>query len=329
MAAAQLDPVYLVNGDNEVRRRTVLDRLRARFEKMADLDFNSDTFDGTSAKASEIVASCNTLPFGSERRLVLVRSADRLSSTDQKELADYCLAPCETTVLVLVASHLAKTSALYKAIEKTYSKQSIIACETPRDRELPDFVASRAKAHGVSMRYDTAKLLVQLAGTSLGHLESELAKLVASLPDGRRTIEKSDVSRLVQRVTRPKPWELPDALSTRDAALALELSCASDATPLSRLFGCCRRVRDLISVQTLDRRGEGARIPATLGQSRMSDWQLRRLRSQAANFTPDELREALCSAARAERLMKSRSDDETVFQTWLLATCRGVDAHFS
>ena len=37
-------PVYLVIGEDELKRETVIRRLHARLEKMGDLSFNSETF---------------------------------------------------------------------------------------------------------------------------------------------------------------------------------------------------------------------------------------------------------------------------------------------
>ena len=49
MADSNLLSAYLVNGEDELKRETVLKRLRARMDKLGDMDFNSDTFDGADA----------------------------------------------------------------------------------------------------------------------------------------------------------------------------------------------------------------------------------------------------------------------------------------
>ena len=54
-------PVYLVAGEDELKRQTVLKRLHARLEKMGDLSFNSETFSGTSCTGEDIVTAANTL----------------------------------------------------------------------------------------------------------------------------------------------------------------------------------------------------------------------------------------------------------------------------
>ncbi|HIT51606.1 MAG TPA: DNA polymerase III subunit delta, partial [Candidatus Aveggerthella excrementigallinarum] len=70
-------PVYLVVGEDELKRRTVLDRLRKRLERRGDIAFNSDEFDGAVATGEAVVAACNTVPFASDVRLVQVDAADK------------------------------------------------------------------------------------------------------------------------------------------------------------------------------------------------------------------------------------------------------------
>ena len=53
MAEVNLLPAYLINGEDQLKRETVLKRLRSRLEAMGDLDFNCDTFDGKGVRRAE------------------------------------------------------------------------------------------------------------------------------------------------------------------------------------------------------------------------------------------------------------------------------------
>ena len=120
---------------------------RDRVEKEGDLSFNSDTFNGENATGGAIVSACNTLPFASNVRLVLVEACDRLKRDDQDAVIAYLESPCPSTVLCLVASGLAKNTRLYKAVTKV-GKNAIIDCAPPKLRELPAKVRAMATSHG-------------------------------------------------------------------------------------------------------------------------------------------------------------------------------------
>ena len=89
-------PAYLIAGEDDLKRATVLSRLRERMAKMGDLSFNSETFMGSSCTGEEIVTAANTLPFASPVRLVEVHEIDKLKiqcpacgSTDLKLLTGH------------------------------------------------------------------------------------------------------------------------------------------------------------------------------------------------------------------------------------------------
>ena len=51
---------YLVVGEDELKRTTVLKRLHERISALGDLSFNYNEFDGASASGDAIVGACNT-----------------------------------------------------------------------------------------------------------------------------------------------------------------------------------------------------------------------------------------------------------------------------
>ena len=91
-------PVYLIFGDQDLLLERALEQLKRNVGEVADLDFNSETFDGENASADEIVSACNTLPFASERRLVVVRNVDKMAKDGTDALVAYAENPSETTI---------------------------------------------------------------------------------------------------------------------------------------------------------------------------------------------------------------------------------------
>ena len=59
---APLLPVYLIVGEDALKRDTVMKRLRARLAALGDLSFNADEFNGETALGGDVVAACNTVP---------------------------------------------------------------------------------------------------------------------------------------------------------------------------------------------------------------------------------------------------------------------------
>lgn len=308
-------PAYLVSGTDELKRETVVKRLRQRIEKEGDLSFNCDEFSGERAEGADIVAACNTMPFVSTVRLVQVDAVDRLKRADQDQIISYLAAPNDTTVLCLVCAGLAKNTRLYKAVA-AFGKTAIIDCAPIKRKELPARVRAMAMTHGVTITDSAANALVDLVGENTVALDGELQKL-ALAHRGSDPINDNEVTGMVSRTAEVKPWEFVDAFSERNLKKCLILrSRMESVTPYSLMAMCVNRVRELITAQSLIKRGQAAKLPSMLG---VPDWRVKNHTRWARSFSAEELRQALVSARDAEKAMKSGADPEEAFQDWYLS----------
>ena len=312
---APLLPVYLVSGEDALKRDTVMKRLRARLAAMGDLSFNSDEFAGESALGADIVAACNTVPFASPVRLVEVRAADKLKKADAEELVSYLAAPNETTVLALVAEKLAKNTRLYKAVAK-HGKTAVIDCAPLKRFELPKAVRSMAVGHGVTLTEGAAVKLIELVGEDTVHLDSELKK-IALAHRGADAVNEHEIVAMVSRTAEVKPWEFVDAFAARDARKCLlYLGRMKSVSSHALLAMCTTRLRELVCARAMAERGNPRGIAAALG---MQEWRVKNHVAWARGFSSTELRSAIVASRDAERAMKSGADPDAAFLDWVLA----------
>lgn len=316
MADNDFLPAYLIVGADELKREFVLGRLVERMAKLGDLDFNKDVFEGAAATPDELVGACNTLPFMSERRLVIVHNADKLKKPASEALVSYLEAPNDTTVLALVAEKLAKSTRLHKAVAKI-GKNAIIDCAPKSARELPAQVRQFASSRQVSITQAAAEELISLIGESTVHLDGEIAKMAVALGKGA-TIDVPEVQTYVARVAEPKSWHLADAMAARDARACAELLARmSTQSPFGLLTMCVNRIRDLLVAKELSGQGAGA-IASALGKP---EWQVKNLPCWADGFSEPELEAALVSAASCDQAMKTGADQQLAFERWVLEVC--------
>ena len=287
---------------------------------VADLDFNFDVFDAETAEAEAIVAAANTLPFASERRLVVVRNVDKMNAAGQGLLADYAKDPSPTACVVFVAAKLAKNSRLYRAVA---AAGAVAEYKPPRRSEYPGWVQELLASKGRRIALDAAEALVRGVGRDLRRLEMEAEKLVAFA--GERTdLVLGDVEAAVAQTAQTSVFDFLNALGERDCALALRLlaNLMSDGQEVLAVYAMTlRHIRTLASVQALVRRGESrTTIAREVG---MAEWQVRNALDQAERYSTGELTRALRSAGECEARMKSgRGEPEIVFERWVVEVCR-------
>ena len=316
---SDLKLVYLIYGTQQMKLEQALDRLKRRLSQVGDLDFNLQTFRGDSAHADDVIAACNTMPFMSERRLVIIRDADKMQKADLDALAAYAKSPSETTTLVLVAEKIDKRYSLYSAID---ALGGVAEYRAPRKSEYPAEVVQMFAAKGRTVGREAAEALVTAVGHDMTRLSLEVDKVVAYAGDSR-TLSRADLEEVMSSTAPTSVFEFVDALGFRDSRAALhhlaDLIGQNESVHGVHAMGV-RRIRDLIAVQTLVSRGQGA--PAALARAlKRPEWQVREYPRQANRFSAGELVNALRLAAAAEAEMKTSRDARLVLERWVLAVC--------
>lgn len=316
-ADTQLLPAYLVVGDDSLKKEAVLKRMRIRLEELGDLSFNSDTFNGESATGAEIVTACQTIPFASEKRLVQVNDAEKLKKADSEELVAYLQSPAESTVLMLVANKLAKSTRLYKAIS-ALSANAVLDCGRPdKKKDMLTLVRKMGASHGLGLTDGAAATLVEFLGDDTVRLDNELKKIALSVAE-EGTVSEEDIRRMVSREAEVKPWDLTDALAARDLKSAiLARQGMPSASPYALLGRCVSSIRDLMGAQSaMASGGDGSQLASML---KIPDWKAQKMMGWARGYSAQELRAALASALVAEKEMKSGADPDAAFDDWMIS----------
>ncbi|WP_369680560.1 DNA polymerase III subunit delta [Collinsella stercoris] len=302
-------------GSDELKSSRAVERMRARLEKSGMVEFNLDERDMTKdPQIDDIVASLNTFPMGAEFRLVILTNCDKLPKAMSEPLVEYFANPSPTTVCLVVATSLAKNTRLYKAIKKLGDK-AIIDCAPKKTWEMPPQVVKMAAAHGKAMGLPAAEALVARSGENTRMLDNELKKLASMVTGSEITL--ADIERHVMRTAEVKPWEFLNAVAARDLARSLELLKLQPAKSEVRLWSLLvTRLRELIIAKSLDSRGQGSQLAATLG---VQGWQVKNHLSWARRWRMDELLEALSQAIEVELALKGSRDSELALRMWVIS----------
>lgn len=315
MSASALLPAYLIVGADEFKRSRAIARMKARLDESGMADFNLDERDMTKdPQIDDIIASLNTFPLGADFRLVILNGCDKLPKTVSEPLVSYFANPSPTTVCLVVANTLAKSTRLYKAVLGVGAK-ALVDCAPKKGREVPKQVVAMARSHGKTIDLAGAEELVSRVGENSRMLDNELKRLASMLEAPQITV--ADIERHVVRTAEVKPWDFLNTVASRDVHRTLELLELQPAHSEVRLHSLLvTRLRELICAKALDKRGAGRELARTLG---LQDWQVRNHVSWARKYTMDELLDALRRAADVEAALKGSADSELAFRMWVIS----------
>jgi len=302
-AVADLKSVYLIVGSDRPKISRALHRLRERIGEEATERLSAREISGEGA-----VAACNSLGlFGGEGRLVIVDDVDTWKVADVKEVAAYLSAPSPATVLALVAEEMKADSALAKAVART---GDVLTYDVPK-RRLPEWVAEQFARLGATAEPDACRALVEAVGDDLDDLASEIDKLATWA--GGETVTVAGVEQLAVGRAETPIFAVTDAWGNRDVGGVLAATeSLLERSHRPRSGELLRLVASLVShvgrvrrIARLADEGIGSREAA--GRLKMHPFAAEKAGRQGANFSPDELAQAIVRLAELDAAAKGGS----------------------
>lgn len=212
-------PVYLLMGDEPYYVDMVCDAVMEHCLDESEKDFNQTVCYGADVDADTVVTAARRYPMFADRQLVVVKEAQMMKSLE--ELAQYCVKPLDSTVLV-IAMHGAradKRKALYKNVSKI---GVVVDSSVLRDYEMPKWITMFYQTKGLRISPDAAALLAEHAGTDLGKIAIETEKMLKNLPEGTVEVSVADIERNVGISRQYSVFELTKELSMKNSAKALK-----------------------------------------------------------------------------------------------------------
>ena len=228
-------PVYLLMGDEPYYVDMVCDAILEHCLDESERDFNQTVCYGADVDADTVVTAARRYPMFADRQLVVVKEAQMMKSLE--ELAQYCVKPLDSTVLV-IAMHGAradKRKSLYKNVSKV---GVVVDSSVLRDYEMPKWISMFYQTKGLKIRPDAAALLAEYAGTDLNKIAIETEKMLKNLPEGTVEVSVSDIEKNVGISRQFSIFELTKELSMKNSAKALRTasyigSAAKFAMPMA------------------------------------------------------------------------------------------------
>lgn len=316
----QPPPLYLLVGEEDLLRDQALAQLKAAILGDAG-DFNYDLLYGDEAAGADIVACASAMPVFAERRLVIVKSAEKLPARESDALLDYLKHPVESTTLVFVSPKLDGRLKFSQALAKA---AVTIDCAPLRDAQLTPWLRREAERLSVRLDEQAMQLLKEISGGSLYAVRRELEKLRCYVPGGRPATG-ADVLLLRGMEPGASVFDLALAISqgARGKALAiLARNLEAGEAPLRILGSLAWQYRRLWKTKELVQ--EGGRDGEAARTLRMDPPQVR---SFLGRFSEGHLRSALHWFLEADAHLKGGSGvpARIVLERLLLRLCESVN----
>lgn len=209
--------LVVLHGKEEFLQAEYLRMLREALAK-AHGEIDPIRYDGSTAALADVLDELRSLGLMQQYKLVIVTDADSFITSHREALERYAEAPEEQATLVLRPGTWNAKWRLHKAAVKV---GQVVKCENVDAHTAGRWAAKRIEArYGRRIAPRAAAALIERLGTSLTRLDSELAKLAASVAEGE-TVDMDQVEAMTGRASERMAWEMQEALLSGQPEAAL------------------------------------------------------------------------------------------------------------
>ena len=198
----KIEPCYIIQGEDILLYDKALELIKKASNLQME-DFNFIVFDEDSFDADAVINSCETLPMGSEKKVVLLKNIAKINENFKKKLRDYLKTPVLSTCLVIFD--------FFNKFDFLIAEK--VSAKRMDDHSLSEIIRAELKSKGKTITDGACQDLIEACCNYYSLIKNELDKLCAC---DDVEINEKDIKNLVCK-------ELTDALSKRDADRAVTL----------------------------------------------------------------------------------------------------------
>ncbi len=219
--AKKFQPIYLLHGEEPYYVDLISNVLQEHALEEHERDFNQTIVYGLDANILDLLSDLKGYPMMAERKLVIIKEAQKIKEKDFELLTPYFENPVATTVFVLCYKY--GNFDARKKIFKDASKNGIVfKSEKLKDYQLVTWIETYIKSLGYGVTQKASLLLADSLGNDLGRIASELGKLAIVVEKGT-TINDIHIEENIGISKDYNVFELKNAVGARDRAKAFKI----------------------------------------------------------------------------------------------------------
>lgn len=290
---------YLLYGSESYLKKLYRDKLKAAILGDGD-EMNYSYYEGKGLDIKSLSEVAQTLPFFSDRRLILVENCGLFKN--QSDLVDHLKDIPESTIIVFIEDEVDKRNRLYKFFK---DKGTVSEMNGMDQKNLKLFVASLLEQEGKKITVSTVDYLLDKCGFDMLNLKNEVDKLIGYTGD-RDVITAEDIDAVVTTQITGKIFQMIDAIGSKqqDNAMSMYYDLIQlREKPMSILYLIIRHFNILLQVKELNERGhQSSAISEMVG---IPPFASGKYISQSRNFTKSRLKYALEYGTEIEEGVKT------------------------
>ena len=199
-------PCYIITGEDAGVRSFAHKLFVNLITSFPELNIN---YFAEKSSGEEVADTCQSLPFMSDVRLVMVSDF----SGDISRIEEYLEKPSPSTILVF------ENETMPNSFKRIAQASEIIDCGRQDEKFLTDYVARIAQLNGAKITLNATKLLIEYTNRYVFRINGEIQKLASEMD----LIDEQAIREKVSPDLEVATFALTNALATRDKIKTLSV----------------------------------------------------------------------------------------------------------
>ena len=312
-------PVYLFTGAEEYLMNEAIEKLKYKYIDPSFEALNYVIIDGKEMGFDNILNACETLPFMSSKKIVIIRDISEIIENDEndfdKAMGLYIEKLDNYLCLILMdrSNNLKKTSKIYKSINKL---SGIVDFSKLKGKDLNIWVEEKLKQNNKKISNANLNYFLQQSTyneynsiKTLYDLENELLK-VANFSISNE-VTKEDIDLVLTKTFDTNIFNLLSSINKKDSDSAMKIfnEMYISNEPVQRiLFMIIRQLRIMLIYKLYKSKGY---IDGEIQEKlKIKPYEFKKISSQAYNYSEIQLKDALDNILELDIKQKTSSHDE-------------------
>ena len=222
LSAKKIAPVYFLAGEEPF----LLEDSLKRIEKVINTDdLNREVFQATECSGNDILNSVETLPFLTDKRIVVLKMANKLKNDDFKIITKIIENPVDTSCFIIIFPEKIKNSTskrkdLIALCEKSDTCYCV-DCKKLYEKDVKNFIQEEFNSRGKNIEPDVVQQIINDTGLDLQNVSNEIEKISLYLGKDKKNITVEDFVKISGFTKEINIFMLTNAIEEKNVKYSL------------------------------------------------------------------------------------------------------------
>lgn len=326
LSAKKLYPIYFIAGEENF----LLDDCLKRIEKVVNTDdLNREVFQATENTGSDVLNSIETLPFLTDKRIVILKSANKLKNDDFKIITKIIENPVDTTCFIMIFPDKIKNSTSKRkdliSICENSNSCFCVDCKKMYEKDVKLFIQEEFNNRGKAVEPEVIQQIINDTGVDLQNVSNEIEKISLYLGKEKKDVTVEDFVKISGFTKEINIFMLTNSIEEKNLKYSLfiiEQMLKTGESAIGLLSAISGAVRKMLMAKSLMEEKNYSSQDA-LNYIRVYSYFQYKYLNNLSKYTLLHLKKSLNEILKTDIALKTgKTDDKSALENLVLFICK-------